>query len=345
MRQSIGAALLVALPSIVHAQGTQVPAILQAQAQAAAMAGGGTATAAAAASTGAGGGAASGMQAAAPGGVPATMPPPIPLVSPSAPLDAKERRAATLARNWRSRAQMPTPGEDGVVRYLYGATLPSVVCAPLMVCALELQPGEVVLPPVTLGDSVRWKVMPAISGEGMARTTHVMIKPTDAGLVTNLVLTTNRRIYTVKLVSTQREWMPRVAFSYPDDMQGQWAAYQQNAGFAVASSAVGGGMDAGGLDFGYRVSGDNPAWKPVRVYTDGLKTYIEFTPSAMRSEAPSLVALADDGGWFSRPSAQFVNYRQLGNRFVVDSVLSRAALVSGVGGGETRVTITREAQR
>ena len=57
------------------------------------------------------------------------------------------------------------------------------------------------------------------------------------------------------------------------------------------------------------------------------------------------LALADDGGWFSRPSPQFVNYRQLGNRFVVDSVLSRAALVSGVGSGKTRVTITREAKR
>lgn len=343
MRQAIGAALLAALPSIVQAQTTQVPAILQAQAQAAAAASTGSSDASASASAGSRTTLAAGTAGA--GGVPSTMPPPIPLLSPSAPLDAKERQAATLARRWRSRAQMPTPGEDGVVRYIYGATLPSVVCAPLMVCALELQPGEVVLPPVTLGDSVRWKVMPAISGEGAGRTTHVMIKPTDAGLVTNLVLTTNRRIYTVKLVSTQREWMPRVAFSYPDDMQGQWAAYQQNAGFAAAASSFGGGVDAAGLDFGYRVSGDNPAWKPVRVYTDGLKTYIEFTSAAMRSEAPALVALADDGGWFSRPSAQFVNYRQLGNRFVVDSVLSRAALVSGVGSGETRVTITREAQR
>lgn len=342
MRQAFGAALLAALPSVVQAQGPQVPAIIRAEAAAAASAG--PSDAGASAMAGSRVTLANGASATA-GGVPSTMPPPIALLSPSVQLDAKERQAATLARRWRTRAQMPTPGEDGVVRYLYGATLPSVVCAPLMVCAIELQPGEVVQPPVTLGDSVRWKVMPAVSGDGASRTTHVMVKPTDAGLVTNLVLATNRRVYTIKLVSTQRDWMPRVAFSYPDDMQGQWAAYQQSAAFGSAASTMPIGESAANLDFGFRLSGDDPAWKPIRVYTDGLKTYIEFSPSAMRSEAPALVALADDGGWFSRPSVQFVNYRQLGNRFVVDSVLSRAALVSGVGSSETRVTITREASQ
>ncbi len=335
MRHALGAALLVALPSLAQAQ--QVPAILQADANATASAGPSGASAAASSQiNGASGGA---------GAVPAAMPPSISVVAPSAPLNAKETHAVALAQRWRERRQMPTPGEDGVVRYLYGATLPSVVCAPLQVCALELQPGEVVQPPVTLGDSVRWKVMPAVSGDGANRTTHLMIKPTDAGLVTSMAVATNRRMYTVRLVSTQRQWMPRVAFNYPDDMQGQWAAYQQNVAFGSAAAATATRESAANLDFGFRVSGANPSWKPVRVYTDGLKTYIEFTPAAMRAEAPALVALADDGGWFSRPSAQFVNYRQLGNRFVVDAVLSRAALVSGVGSGETRVTITREASR
>ena len=334
-------ALLAALPAVAHAQVTQVPAIVQAQASAAANASG-TDTAAHASAT-----AHSAPSSAAPGTsnavIPAAMPPPIVLVSPSAPLDAKEAHGAALARRWQNRRQMPTTGADGVVRYLYGATMPSVVCAPLMVCALELQPGEVVQPPVTLGDSVRWKVMPGMSGDGTSRTTLVMIKPTDAGLVTNMVLTTNRRVYSIKLVSTQRQWMPRVAFDYPDDAQSAWGAYQMSASFGASTLAT--GESAANLDFGFRLSGDNPGWKPVRVYTDGLKTFIEFTPAAMRAEAPALVALASDGGWFSKPSSQVVNYRQLGNRFVVDSVLSKAALVSGVGGSETRVTITRESSR
>lgn len=344
MRKSaLGVALLVALPALAHGQVTQVPAIIQAQAAAASTGpSDASAHASAAATTNA---SLPGNAVTVVGTVPPSMPPRIGMVSPSAPLDAKEAHGAALAHRWQSRRQMPVTGEDGTVRYLYGATMPSVVCAPLMVCALELQPGEVVQPPVTLGDSVRWKVMPGMTGDGASRTTLILIKPTDAGLVTNMVLATNRRVYTVKLVSTQRQWMPRVAFNYPDDAQAAWGAYQMNAAFGgggAAASGMAGGESAANLDFGFRLSGDNPGWKPLRVYTDGFKTFIEFTPSAMRAEAPALVALADDGNWFSKPSTQFVNYRQMGSKFVVDSVLSKAALVSGVGGSETRVTITRE---
>jgi type IV secretory pathway VirB9-like protein len=40
-----------------------------------------------------------------------------------------------------------------------------------------------------------------------------------------------------------------------------------------------------------------------------------------------------------------VNYRMLGNRYVVDRVLDRAELISGVGSGQTRVVITRDGTR
>jgi type IV secretion system protein TrbG len=53
------------------------------------------------------------------------------------------------------------------------------------------------------------------------------------------------------------------------------------------------------------------------------------------------VALANDGGWFSSPTPQIVNYRVQGNRYVVDAVLDRAALISGVGSGQQRVVISR----
>ena len=97
---------------------------------------------------------------------------------------------------------------------MFGSTLPTIVCAPLYVCDLALQEGEAVND-LNVGDSVRWKITPATQGAGDTLITHVMIKPTDVGLVTNLVITTNRRTYIVKLVSRERDWMPRVAFDYP----------------------------------------------------------------------------------------------------------------------------------
>jgi type IV secretion system protein TrbG len=266
------------------------------------------------------------------------------LVSPSAPLDVKERHAVILARRWRNRRELPQPGEDGVARYLFGATLPTVVCAPLQICNLALQPGEVVHD-VQVGDSVRWKISPSISGSGSEQTTHLIIKPVDAGLVSSLNVATNRRTYAIKLVSTQRDWMPLVAFNYPDDMQQQWFAYRQTVAFGAAANRLPTGENTANLDFGFQLSGDDPSWKPLRVYTDGAKTYIEFPRTISFTSAPALVALDNTGGWFSSGSTQMVNYRMLGNRYVVDRVLDRAELISGVGSGQTRVVITRDGTR
>ncbi len=337
MNKAIGAALLVALPTLAHGQ-PQVPAI-QATANATASV----------ISTPLPGNApsdhpASATNAAAttrvPPGVPAGMPPPISLLSPSSvPLNAKEQRGVALSRRWASRNEMPHAGEDGYVRFLFGAALPTVVCAPLQVCNLTLQPGEIVNN-VNLGDSVRWKITPSLSGNGGTQTTHLIIKPTDAGLVSSLDVETNRRTYAVKLVSTQASWMPLVAFNYPDDAQAQWQSYQQTVAFGASASTLPTGQNTANLQF-LCISGDGPSWSPVRAYTDGAKTFIEFPSSIGSQAAPALVALANDGSWFSAPTAQVVNYRVMGNRYVVDAALDRAALISGVGGDQQRVVIAR----
>ena len=324
MKHVIGAALVACLPALARAE-TQVPAI-QANATASASA---TVPGPTDHPT---------QGASAP--VPATMPPPIALVSPVvAPLNSKERAGVALSRRWANRSEMPHAGEDGYVRFLFGATLPTVVCAPLQVCNLALQPGEIVNN-VNLGDSVRWKITPSISGAGGTQTTHLIIKPTDAGLVSSLDIETNRRTYAVKLVSTQSSWMPLVAFNYLDDAQAQWQAYQQTVAFGSSATTLPTGENVANLQF-LCISGAGASWSPVRAYTDGAKTYIEFPSSISFQAAPALVALANDGSWFSRPTSQVVNYRVLGNRYVVDAALDRAALISGVGGDQQRVVISR----
>jgi len=341
MKKATGAALLIGLPALAYAQAPpQVPAIARVNAAAAA-----SASVSVPSDQAAGVGAAThnsaGATKVATASAPATMPPPVPLMSPSAPLNAKERHAVSLARRWAGRAEMPQRGEDGVIRFLYGATLPTVVCAPLQVCDLALQPGEIVNN-VNLGDKVRWNVSPAISGSSEGQITHLIIKPADAGLVSSMTIETNRRTYAIKLVSTQHEWMPLVAFNYPDDMQRQWSAYRQNVAWGSAASTLPTGENVANLDFGFRISGDNPSWRPLRVYTDGEKTYIQFPRSMAFGAAPALVGLDNDAGWFSSPSEQMINYRIAGDRYIVDSVLNRGELVSGVGSGQTRVLITRD---
>lgn len=272
--------------------------------------------------------------------------PPVPLISPNRiPLDPKETHGIELANEWKNNPDQPRRGADGSVKYLYGATLPTLVCTPLEVCSIKLQTGEVVND-VHAGDTVRWRITPATQGSGAASTTLIIIKPTDAGLTTNLIVTTDRRVYTIKLASTQSEWIPVLAFDYPDDVQREWAAYHAaQVQHTAANTLPETGQNLANLDFGFRLSGDNPRWKPVRVYSDGSKTYIQFEATSFGSEAPALVALSDERGLFSSPTEQLVNYRVIGDRYVVDKVLERAALIVGVGNRQTKVIITRTGGR
>lgn len=264
--------------------------------------------------------------------------PAIPMISnQSAPLDKKEAHGVRLAHTWMRHPDKPRHGEDGSVKYLFGATLPTLVCTPLQVCSIRLQPGEIVND-VHAGDSVRWKITPATQGSGANATTLVIVKPTDAGLVTNLILTTDRRVYTIKLASTKKDWIPVLSFDYPDDVQREWAAYAQQQARQAEANTLPTGQNLANLDFGFRMSGDSPSWKPVRIYTDGVKTYIQF-PSAHFNEAPALVGLGSKGG------EEIVNYRLIGDRYVVDKVLDRAALIVGVGRSQTKVEINRTGGR
>mgnify|MGYP005811454303 CR=1 FL=1 len=273
-------------------------------------------------------------------------PPKVPLFSgPQAPLGPKEAKGVAFGKEWAKNRAGPARGEEGATVFVFGSTLPTIVCAPLYVCDLALQEGESVND-LNVGDSVRWKITPATQGGGDSLITHVMIKPTDVGLVTNLVITTNRRTYIIKLLSRAQDWMPRVAFEYPDDVDGLWRAYRASVAEKqlVWTARTVSGPEK--FDFGYTISGDAP-WKPTRVYTDGVKTYIVFPPNVGSKELPSLVEIGDDNSFlgldslFNGPSLQLVNYRFVDHRFEVDKVLRRARLTAGVGNGGESVTIAR----
>jgi type IV secretion system protein TrbG len=280
---------------------------------------------------------------------PPPSPPPLidPLVGQDLPLTPKERRALAYGKQWVRNRDKPARGPDGAAVFIFGSTLPTVVCAPIYVCDLVLQEGESVND-FNVGDSVRWKIIPAMQGSGTEAITHVMIKPSDIGLLTNLVITTNRRAYVIKLVSQHDEWMPRVSFEYPDDAMVRWNGHRARSERMHEEAEAAPRESSGRIDFGYQLNGDRPSWRPIRVYTNGAKTYIQFPPDVVHGDLPALVALADDPSFlglatlFTGPSQQMVNYRLAGDSFEVDKVLTHAALISGVGDGQVSVEITRE---
>ncbi|UTO27672.1 P-type conjugative transfer protein TrbG [Bartonella harrusi] len=255
-------------------------------------------------------------------------------------LTGKEVWGLKLANEWKNNPAKPIRSSDGSVKYLYGATLPTLVCTPLEVCTIQLQAGETINS-LHAGDTARWKISPSISGTGTAETTYIVVKPTDAGLTTNLFITTDRRTYMIKLASTQNSSIPVLSFVYPDDTDQDWAAYKTATDRRRTMLPTGQNLAA--LDFNFRITISDPKikWYPRRVYTDGLKTYIELPGNGVSGTAPALIALGDDGGFFKKPSEKLINYRIIGNRYVVDTVISKVALISGVGSSQQRVTIIR----
>ena len=262
-------------------------------------------------------------------------------------LTPQEKAAIAIAEKWRNPGRngnnstiKPVRGADGSIRFLFGAQQPSIVCAVLQVCDVELQAGEQVNS-IHLGDTARWTVEPAITGSGPAEVQHLIIKPMDVGLETSLIVTTNRRTYHFRLRSHRTEFMPRVAFTYPEDALAKWDAIKsldvkQKQERTIPQT----GEYLGDLNFAYDVSGSAP-WKPVRVYNNGVKTIIQMPAAMAQTEAPTLLVVRKDGGLFTDDETVMVNYRVQGDRYIVDTVFDKAILIAGVGSGQDRVTIRR----
>jgi type IV secretion system protein TrbG len=259
-------------------------------------------------------------------------PPPANLMSgKNATLTHRENAGMAIAKSFSNNQVMPTRGDEGVIVFPFGETMPSIVCAPLIVCDITLQAGEIVND-INVGDAVRWKLSPATSGSGMNTTTHVIVKPTDAALQTNAIITTDRRTYVLKLVSRRTDYMARISFTYSEDNQEQWRNYR----LRFASSQDIHKPTQNPLNFNYVISGDKPKWRPIRIYNDNLKTYIEFPEAIKTTEAPALLVLDDNS------QEQLVNYRIIGTRYIIDKIFDNAELIGGTGNKQTKVTIARK---
>ena len=186
--------------------------------------------------------------------------------------------------------------------------------APGLVSDIALQPGEGLIS-VAAGDTLRWVIGDTTSGSGTSKRTHILLKPASAGLRTNLVITTDRRVYLVELESTSGPAMAAVAWTYPQD---ELLALKHMQ--AAASAPVAGNVAVESLNFNYAIEGDQPAWRPIRAFDDGRQVFIEFPP---KGEAPPLFVRGEDG------RAELVNYRLRGRYYVVDRLFGAAELRLG----------------
>lgn len=245
--------------------------------------------------------------------------------------------AVEMSDRWQNSRNTPAEGKDGRVVYADGAGLPTIVCAPLRLCIVELQAGEKLTGEPQIGDSVRWNIEPASYGTAGLTTPMIVIKPKAVGLDTNLVIPTDRRAYYVRLLSSSQDYVAKVSFDYPDDNRIKWSDAIKNQ---PPEKHDDGGGTAGfmeKLDLNYQIKGDESI-RPILVGDDGVHTYIRMNPGVLHREAPVLAVIGPDG------KAEMVNYRVEGSVYVVDRLFDRGRLILGSGRRARKADIIRDAK-
>ncbi len=228
-----------------------------------------------------------------------------------------------------------TVEEGAFETFPYGHSQPTVTCAPLRACVIELEAGERILSKIA-GDTQRWEIQLAVAGAN-GQTPLVVVKPHDCGLTTNLVLaTTTGRIYDLTLdsppcprsgLNPHGAYVRHVRFYYPDALVESWAAPPPAIVTPTAATIS-------ALNFAYKVSHDrHVAWVPLAVFDDGAHCYIKLPTSAEHREAPVLFVLSDHG------TKVLLNYNLVGDTYVTDRVFRSAILITGEGRQERSVRL------
>jgi type IV secretion system protein TrbG len=197
---------------------------------------------------------------------------------------------------------------------------------------IQLQPGEKPSGAPVAGDTVRWIVGETVSGSGANAITHILIKPTQAGIETNFLITTDRHAYRLYAKSSDTFFVPTVGWNYPDDSMAAFASIKREQQ-RLDSQVAGPNLVADNLNFKYRIDPDGDySWTPVRVFDDGQKTYLQMAPGMRHSEAPAFFVK-------NEKELNLVNYRVKGDYFVVDRLFEEGELRCGK---KDVVTIVKE---
>ncbi|KPA11602.1 conjugal transfer protein TrbG [Candidatus Magnetomorum sp. HK-1] len=206
--------------------------------------------------------------------------------------------------------------------YIEGA-LYQVYCSPLHITDIMLEPGEKLTESPASGDTVRWVIAVTSSGSGSKKRVHIFLKPVTDGLHTNLVVATNRRVYHLQIHSykNRNQAQAGISWRYPkDNTFSSTKEFIMNQNLDDENYQV--NVNVKNLNFQYTIEG-KARWKPIRVFDDGKKTYIQFSDSINVGELPPLFVISHE----DKP--QIVNYRFKSNFYIVDRLFYKALLQIG----------------
>lgn len=161
------------------------------------------------------------------------------------------------------------------------------------------------------GDTAKWMIDSA-EADGIA---HLYIKPINTGATTNLIINTTKHTYQV--IANSGDWYnPMVKWSYSSEEQLANKLQQDKDDKTYAASLNITNPEQ--LNFGYEIKG-KAQWKPVMVFDDGSKTYLQF--DKLSKKMPILFIKEEN-----KKEVSLVNYRVKDNYYIVDKIFTKAQL-------------------
>jgi type IV secretion system protein VirB9 len=251
-----------------------------------------------------------------------------PVADPLTPLELAAREFEDTGH-----ARIIPPADPGdFTTFPFGFSQPYLRCGALKLCQVELEPGETLTDDPLLGDRERWDVDQTSSG----KVAIVVVKPKECDVRTNLLIVTDRRRYVVDLeapacrgTNPAGGYMPGIRFWYPGE---------ERKADEMPDALDGMVVDVRALNTGYRwQTSRKVSWNPTRVFDDGVRTIIQFSPDARNGEMPVLYGVTEDG---TREQVNVVlRPDSTGDYLITDRVLRRGVLVLHDGKRERKLTL------
>ena len=175
-----------------------------------------------------------------------------------------------------------------------------IYCAPGFVTDIQLQHGEEILN-AQVGDKMRWNIDIQFTP---ASGWHIYAKPIQLGVVTNMIVTTDRHTYMMELVADPN-YTPIVSWFYPGEARPSTTNVDQVMEVESVDK----------LNFEYLVSKSKKYdWTPKFVFDDGFNTYINLPDGSIDRYVPVIFMKLDSG------SLILLDYTISNNNLVVDKV-------------------------
>lgn len=289
---------------------------------------------------------------------PSTQPMPVPMASNLAkapkdyrprkdiPLDENAKKSVAISEHYSTQSNYPTEGKDGSVLFTFGAGEPKIVCAPLRLSVIELEKGEKLRSKPQPSDETRWDVITQLVGTQADEQSLILLRPHEPGLEANLVFTTDRRVYYLRLISKPTEYMARISFQYQNTTsEKSWQDYQiQLAAYEVAhpkeetkKTEAGKKTDSINCDYrnsGYQFKEKSGTGLVTGACDDGKETWFTLKDFVHTAGAPVFLVKGD-----CKHCLKPANYDVDNTVYRVHQIFSHGVLVAGTGKHQQKVEI------